>query len=190
MPVGIIILLVFIASWAIFRFFHRRALDQIPILENRLVAKDEDISRLKESLAALRAQIGPSVSVNQFAIEHHQSTWYWRVGQEEPQYFVPSVKVPRGTTKVLKIEAKIFAPFLSIEYAQLAIMGEKIQSDWEPLKMEIFGYMSLFFNIPDSVNPGPYEVKLIAGNRNIKQESPVFKIEVPRFNYEDASRLA
>jgi hypothetical protein len=51
-PIGVIALLVFMVSWLVFRFLHRRALDQIPILENRLVAKDEDIQRLKDSLAA------------------------------------------------------------------------------------------------------------------------------------------
>ena len=55
MAVGAIMLLTAIGTWMVFRLFHKRALDQIPILERQLsvlkdhlTAKNEEIAKLKE----------------------------------------------------------------------------------------------------------------------------------------------
>lgn len=53
MSVGVLVLLACIGTWIVFHFLHKRQLDRIPLLEERIKAKDEKIAELEKRSSSI-----------------------------------------------------------------------------------------------------------------------------------------
>lgn len=153
---------------------HWRYGGQITLLKQQTDLYKSRLEQMEKGLHVLSSVSGV------LAVEHHQSTWYWQVGQAEMQPFHPDITVPSGARRILRVWAKIVASLAYVECVELEVMGKRLQSHWEPMKVDLFFEPYVYVDIPASVNPGHYLVKLIVRANNLEKESAPFEIDVPR----------
>lgn len=164
----------FIAAWFVFRFFHRRELDRIPILTTRIdgyiedqARRDREIAERDKEIAKLKKQLStpsPNSSYRVFDIECLQKDLNWRENGGKEQYpILPNVTASSSATFVLAVQALVHTiPSLLVQSIELEIRGIRIpEENWKSqlLKSET---RVLYFPIPSSLSLGDYSVRIIA----------------------------
>ena len=135
--------------------------------------------RVENLEAQLRqARTVPVVS-SVFIVQHLEHTFYWRDEHRGLQAFHPEVVAQSGAQRVMQVQIRIEAPSMLVEYIGLEIMGQRLQSDWKARRLDAPHWQYVYLDIPQSVNPGPHIVRLIARTHDKESPSLDFEISVP-----------
>ena len=101
------------------------------------------------------------------------------------EYLGHSIREPVQEGEALGIMVEVgftVTPTTRIESVVLRLLGESLQSDWNP--RSIGGAPEkwmVHFNVPDWVKPSAYAVKLVALASGRKSESQLFPITLPKY---------
>lgn len=183
--------------WRIFLMLHERELAQIPLLEKRLIAKDDDIKRRDEEISKLtrvleeRSEEVPATSSHVFHVLEIETTtivlkWRSEETKGEIYSFHPEEELPETIHLVLEVHITIVAiPSQLIQDVQLEIAGQRVRDEkWESRTIG-FGSRYFYFNIPSTVPLGTHPARLIAfisknSSETIEQKFPAFEVRLAR----------
>jgi len=194
---AVAVLLVSLILRGVFHLLHKRELDTIPILKERLDAREEDIARRDreittkdKEIARLKEQsptLSPISSSEVFYIEYRQQDLKWRENREKEQYpIIPQLPAPSSATLILQIEAWVSAiPSTLVQNIQLEIMGTPLLGDdWRSTTLKS-GTLRLFFAIPSSIPLGKHYARIVAtisqnGSEVTERKFPPFEVRIAR----------
>ena len=90
-------------------------------------------------------------------------------------------KATRGESLMLRLAVELRTiPYMRVESVELEVMGRRIQSNWEPTQVGQFYGQYIYFGIPNWVNSGRHNVRLITFAGGREWHSDEYSIDFPQ----------